>query len=168
MNLKNKFILDACCGVKYMWYNKNHPNTLYIDIRQEPKGFDSSERGLSVQPDIIADFRDLPKMLKQHKFKLVVWDLPHLVTLGKTSIFRKKFGCLNAETWPEDIRTGFNELWSILDNYGVLLMKFNNAEIRFKSLLKCIKVDPLFYNITSARGEKITKWFCFMKIPKMA
>jgi len=38
MNNK-KFILDACCSVKAMWYNKKHPNTVYIDIRKEPSGF---------------------------------------------------------------------------------------------------------------------------------
>lgn len=35
--MKNKFILDACCGPKCFWYNKNHPNTIYIDKRVEKK-----------------------------------------------------------------------------------------------------------------------------------
>lgn len=26
--LNNKFILDACCGGKMFWFNKNHPNTM--------------------------------------------------------------------------------------------------------------------------------------------
>lgn len=33
--MSNKFILDACCGPKAMWYNKNHPNAIYIDNRYE-------------------------------------------------------------------------------------------------------------------------------------
>jgi hypothetical protein len=164
--MTEKFILDACCGPKNMWYNKNHPNTLYIDIRREPKGYNSHNKGDSVQPDIIADFRCLPKSIKEKKFKLIVWDLPHMVTLGKTSMFRKKYGCLNAQTWPADIKSGFNELWSVLENYGTLLMKFNDSEISFKSLFRCIPKKPLFYNITSAHGKKTTKWFCFMKIPE--
>jgi hypothetical protein len=24
--MKGKFILDACCGPKLFWFNKNHPN----------------------------------------------------------------------------------------------------------------------------------------------
>ncbi len=39
MDLKNKFILDACCGGRMMWFNKKHPNVLYIDNRKEEKGF---------------------------------------------------------------------------------------------------------------------------------
>lgn len=27
----NKFILDACCGPKHMWFNKNHPNVISGD-----------------------------------------------------------------------------------------------------------------------------------------
>ena len=34
-----KFILDACCSGRMMWFNKKHPNATYIDIRKESKGF---------------------------------------------------------------------------------------------------------------------------------
>ena len=57
--MKDKFILDACCGPKYMWTNKNHPNTIYIDVRKEEKGFDTNRPTISINPDIVADFRDL-------------------------------------------------------------------------------------------------------------
>ena len=39
VTLSDKFILDACCGGRMMWFNKNHPNCLYIDIRKEEKGY---------------------------------------------------------------------------------------------------------------------------------
>ena len=41
--LENKFILDACCGCRMMWNNKQHPNVLYMDIRKEEKGKDASK-----------------------------------------------------------------------------------------------------------------------------
>ena len=56
MDLRNKFILDACCSVKAMWYNKTHPNAVYIDIREEPSGFMKGRRE-SIKPDYIMDFR---------------------------------------------------------------------------------------------------------------
>jgi|GEM_PF-4955529 len=36
--LEGKFILDACCGSRMFWFNKKHPNTLYMDIREYDKG----------------------------------------------------------------------------------------------------------------------------------
>ena len=33
-----KFILDACCGGRMMWTNKNHPNAIYIDNREVEAG----------------------------------------------------------------------------------------------------------------------------------
>lgn len=29
-----KLILDACCGSKMFWFNKEHPDALYMDNRQ--------------------------------------------------------------------------------------------------------------------------------------
>ena len=54
--MKNKFILDACCGGRMMWINKKHPNTLYIDIREENKGHIPQQINHEVKPDIVIDF----------------------------------------------------------------------------------------------------------------
>lgn len=161
---KDKFILDACCGAKYMWFNKNHPNTIYIDIRRTEKGFNQRRKNECVNPDIIMDFRDLK--FKDNSFKLIVWDIPHLKSLGETSILRKQYGCLNAETWQSDLKNGFKELWRCLDNYGILIFKFNDLEIKFKDVLNLFPIEPLFGNTASKNKKSTTKWFCFMKIPK--
>jgi len=161
--MKDKFILDPCCSVRAMWFNKNHPNTLYGDIREEEKGF-MRGRKESIKPDIIMDFRkmDLPDKC----MKLVVFEPPHLSKLGKTSLFRKRFGCLEPETWQDDLRKGFNECWRIMEDYGILIFKWSNSEIPFKKVLSLIKHRPLFGNTTNYKATSVTKWFCFMKIPK--
>ena len=87
---KKKVILDACCSVKAMWYNKNHSNTVYIDIRKEPSGFLKYGRKEELNPDYIMDFRQMS--FSDKKFKLVVFEPPHLWSLGMNSLFRKKFG----------------------------------------------------------------------------
>ena len=38
----------------------------------------------------------------------------------------------------------------------------------FAEVLKLIEHEPLFYNTTNYKATSITKWFCFMKIPKVA
>lgn len=30
-----KLILDATCANRSIWFNKNHPNALYMDVRKE-------------------------------------------------------------------------------------------------------------------------------------
>ncbi|GAI45630.1 unnamed protein product, partial [marine sediment metagenome] len=81
-------------------------------------------------------------------------------------LFRKKFGCLNAETWQSDLQRGFSECWRVLEDYGVLEFKWSDSEISFKEVLKLIPHESLFYNTTNYKATSKTKWFCFMKIPE--
>jgi len=167
MELKNKFILDACCGGRMMWINKKHPNVVYIDIRKEGQGLIKSIPNFEVNPDYIMDFRKMDFV--DNSFKLVIWDVPHLLSNRcGGGIFSKKFGVLNAKTWQSDLQKGFKECWRVLENYGVLLFKWNNHNIKVKQILQLLPEKPLFQNITSGSGIKKTSqtyWFCFMKIP---
>ena len=162
--MKDKFILDACCGNKYMWTNKNHPNTIYIDVRKEVKGFDDNRKNVEVNPDIVADFRKLP--FKDKKFKLVVWDPPHLLGKNYESRMTKRYGFLLADSWRSDFKKGFSELWRVLEDYGILIFKFNDFSLNFKKVLALFPEDPLFSNTYSKNKTSTTKWFTFMKIPK--
>ena len=162
--MPKKLILDACCATKGMWYNKNHPNTVYIDIRKEPPGFIKQRPNQKIEPDYVMDFRKMS--FKDKNFKLVVFEPPHLRSLGKNSLFRKKFGCLLAQTWQSDLQKGFSECWRVLEDYGVLVFKWSDSEIPFKEVLSLIEHEPLFYNTSNNKATSVTKWFCFMKIPK--
>ncbi len=157
----DKFILDACCGGRMMWFNPEHPNALYIDIRKEDKGCIPTHAGFNISPDMIMDFRKLD--FPDKSFKLVVWDPPHLKTMGPKSYMRKKYGALHPETWQADLTKGFKECWRVLEDYGVLIFKWNDHEISHKDVLKRFPVEPLFGQ--TGRGTK-TFWFCFMKILK--
>jgi len=155
----DKLILDACCGGRMFWFNKKHPDVLYIDSRVALKGHYKEKPNHSVEPDIVMDFREME--FKDNSFKLVVFDPPHLHTLGKTSKFAKDYGRLNKETWEDDIRKGFDECWRVLDTNGVLIFKWNEYDIKRKDVLRVIGREPLFGHPV---GSKIqTHWFCFMK-----
>jgi len=162
--MKDKFILDACCGGKHIWFNKNHPNTLYIDMREEDKGFIKERKNWECKPDMIMDFRKLD--FPNKSFKLIVWDPPHLIAKRMSGYMTKKYGCLNPETWQSDFNKGFKELWRVLEDYGVLLFKFNDFSVSFKKVLKVINREPLFGTTTVQKKRATTKWFTFMKIPK--
>ena len=163
--MKDKFILDACCGNRMMWTNKTHPNTLYIDKRKfiqlEPQGHQNK---IVVDPDVIADFTDL-SFLSDKSFKLVVCDPPHLTKLGESGIYRKLFGKLGVD-WKVELKRGFSEMWRVLEDYGILLIKWNDYEISTSELKKLFPDKPLFFNRKSGSADSKTSWFCFMKIPE--
>ena len=158
---EEKFILDACCSGRMMWFNKTHPNAIYIDIRKEEKGLCKERPEFCVEPDLQMDFRDLK--FPDGTFKLIAWDPPHLLSLGKNSIMRKKFGCLDYQTWDSDLRKGFLELWRCLEDYGVLIFKWNVQEIPINKVLRLFPVRPLFGHTTGSKSQ--TRWMTFMKIP---
>lgn len=94
MNGETKIILDACCGSRMCWFDKENPLALFADIRDEEYIL-CDGRNLKVHPDIVSDFIDMPFLDKS--FKLVVFNPPHLLKVGKNSWLAKKYGKL-----PED------------------------------------------------------------------
>ena len=103
-------ILDACCGSKMFWFDKENVNTVYMDNRTVDTTLCDGRR-LIVRPDIIEDFRKMP--FENETFYLVIFDPPHLVNAGDTSFLSLKYGTLK-KTWQEDIRQGLAECWRVL------------------------------------------------------
>ena len=160
--MKNKFILDACCGSRMFWFNKKHSNTIFIDNRKYDKGFIDNRQNRELHPDKIMDFRKLK--FPDKSFKLVVFDPPHLVGKPDGCRMTRTYGCLNPETWHEDIKKGFDECWRVLDDFGVLIFKWNEASIKKENVLRIIGKEPLFGHPIQSKIP--THWFCFMKIPE--
>lgn len=150
-----KKILDACCGSKMFWFDKENEETIFMDNRQiDTKLCDG--RRLIIKPDIIADFRNIP--FENNTFYLVVFDPPHLKQAGENSWLAKKYGTLDKQTWPQDIRQGFNECMRVLKPNGTLIFKWNEEQIKMKDILKVIEYKPLFGN---KRAK--THWLVFIK-----
>ena len=157
-----KFILDACCGSRMFWFQKNQPNTIFQDIREYDKGYIDNRPNRELHPDKIGDFRKMD--FKDKTFKLIVFDPPHLIGKGMGSRMTRTYGELNKDTWKEDIKKGFEECWRVLDDFGVLIFKWNDSSVKRKEVLETIGKTPLFGH---PNGSKIpTHWFCFMKIPE--
>ena len=77
---ETKIILDACCGSRMSWFDKENPLALFADIRDEEHIL-CDGRTLKVHPDIVSDFTDMPFL--DESFKLVVFDPPHLLKAGR-------------------------------------------------------------------------------------
>lgn len=156
-----KLVLDACCGGRMFWYEKENQNVLFMDKREVEKGAfpNNWNPNWCVKPDVIADFRDMP--FHDKSFKLIIYDPPHLTSGSEKSVINKKYGLLNKETWKEDIIQGFKECWRVLDEHGTLIFKWNEANIKASDLIKAFPVKPLFGDFTGKTGKTI--WFTFMK-----
>ncbi|OTN83707.1 methyltransferase [Enterococcus sp. 7E2_DIV0204] len=150
-----KKILDACCGSRMFWYDKQNKDVLYMDNRQLDDTL-CDGRSLKVEPDVEADFRNMP--FPDNTFYHVVFDPPHLLKAGENSWLAKKYGKLNERTWKADISQGFDECMRVLKPNGTLVFKWNEDQIKLAEILKVIDHDPLYGN---KRAK--THWIVFMK-----
>lgn len=163
--IKDKLILDACCGSRMFWHDKQNPYALFMDNRNEVvQAKDSSSksgiRTIEVNPGIVADFTKMP--FEDGSFYMVIFDPPHLKTLGKTSWMAKKYGKLE-DDWKEVLEKGFSECFRVLKPYGTLVFKWNEYEIPIKDVLSLTPVKPIILQKQSKQSK--THWITFMKLP---
>ncbi len=156
--VKEKFILDTTAGFRMMWFNKKHPNCIYLDQRPE------------CEPDIVGDFRNL-KQFPDETFKLIVFDPNHRTIKDGYPLdrFEKCYGALLPETWQHDFKMAFAELIRVLQDYGILIFKWSTHKISVEEVLSCFSEKPLFGQQTSGtKGKRKSKtyWLTFMKIPE--
>jgi SAM-dependent methyltransferase len=150
-------VLDACCGSRMMWFDCENPAAIFVDNRKESHIL-CDGRSLEISPNIIADFTSLP--FPNETFYLVVFDPPHLASLGENSWLAKKYGRLIGE-WRDEIREGFSECFRVLKPNGTLIFKWNATEIPLSEILKLAPQQPLFGHISGRQSK--THWICFLK-----
>lgn len=150
-------VLDMTCGSRMMWFDKADSRAVFTDNRAEEHVV-CDGRTVTIAPDTIADFRDLP--FPDETFRLVVFDPPHLKSLGKSSWTSAKYGAL-LPTWRDDLAAGFEEGMRVLKPGGVLIFKWNEDQIPVSEILACTPHKPLFGH-RSGRQSK-THWIAFIK-----
>lgn len=154
----SKPILDACCGSRMFWFDKENPDVLFMDNRELETSL-CDGRSLKINPDMVADFRDMP--FGDGVFDMVVFDPPHLINAGESSWLAKKYGKLDKLSWQSDLKAGFEECFRVLQTFGVLIFKWNEDQIKISEVLKLAPQEPLF----GQRSGK-THWLVFRKVTK--
>lgn len=152
-----KNTLDACCGSKMFWFDKENPLVIFQDKRELNTTL-CDGRSLIVKPDEIGDFTNMK--WNDRSFKIVVFDPPHLEKLGDKSWMALKYGKLPKE-WDSYISKGFSECFRVLENDGILIFKWNEIQIKTSEILKCSPYKPMFGHISGKRAD--THWICFVK-----
>ena len=147
-------ILDACCGSRMFWFDKQNKDVTFMDNRVLHDTL-CDGRKLDIEPDVVGDFRNIP--FDDNTFDMVVFDPPHLLKVGEKSWLAKKYGKLS-KNWPTDLKQGFKECMRVLKPNGTLIFKWNEQQIKLREILKIIDYKPLFGN---KRAD--THWLVFMK-----
>lgn len=168
MNIEGKHILDVTCGSRSIWFQKECKAVVYCDKRtlEDEKIWKSTKNDsiqkISVNPDIICDFTDLP--FQDNCFELVVFDPPHMQSLTENAWMAKKYGVLPKEEsfWKQMIHDGFTECMRVLKPFGTLIFKWNETEIPTREVIKAIGTEPLFGHKSGKKS--LTHWMCFMKM----
>ena len=155
-----KPILDVACGGRMFYFDKSDSRVLFCDKRKiETRLCDGRE--YKVNPDILADFTNLP--FADNSFKLVVFDPPHLEHNADTEVTgwqQIKYGALQGD-WKTELKKGFAECFRVLEPYGVLIFKWNETDILVSDILKLTEQKPIFGHKSGKRSN--THWICFMK-----
>ncbi len=160
--MENKLILDVCCNGRKFWFDKENPLAFFVDIQEEKTfitGSGKHERVRHIRPDKVMDFRKLD--IPDESYHLVVFDPPHLKTLGENSFMAQLYGRLDPLTWENDLRKGLSECFRVLKTNGVLVFKWCEYEIPLRDVLELTDEKPLFGH-PSGKQQK-THWVTFMK-----
>lgn len=154
-------ILDACCGGRMWWWDKNHPLAVYMDRREAAPGSSHRRPNWACQPSLLADFKEMP--FEDECFQLVLFDPPHLVRdQASFSEVRLRYGEFTSVNEQEELGLGFSECWRVLAPGGTLVFKWAGPIGR---VLPHFPADPVVGSRNAPRGSKGlgTRWLIFYK-----
>jgi len=157
-------VLDACCGGKSFWFDKDDGRALFMDIRRGEYAINRKGRSpVVVQPDVVADFASMP--IPDESFRLVVFDPPHFESFSESGTMAKTYGVLR-DGWRDMLRAGFAECFRVLEPGGFLVFKWCEWEIPVRDVLALTEEKPLFGHKSGKAAR--THWVTFMKSPGIA
>jgi hypothetical protein len=148
-------ILDLSAGNRAVWFNKNHPDTVYIDIRPE------------CNPTVVADSRLLPPEIG-NGYDLIVFDPPH-VNFGINSNLSKCYGYHTTEDIRSIIRGSAKEAHRVSRPDALMAFKWNDHDQSFVKVLGLMSEwwEPLFGHKVSMRTKhsSTTQWVMLRRLP---
>ena len=160
---KKNQVIDVCCGGRMWWFNKSRPGVLFMDCREEKKGFIENQgcQNYEVKPDIVASFTDMP--FENESFFKVVCDPPHKIKRD-SGLITKKYGFLS-DNWEIDLKLMFEECWRILKPGGTFILKWADVDLAPRKILNCFPdwKNRLDVSTHTKKGVNNTYFFSFYK-----
>lgn len=142
-------IIDLSAGNRAVWFNRDHPDALYIDIRPE------------VGPSIVADARALPAEIGTG-YDLVVFDPPHKNSAASGNMSKRNYGHWTAEQITSILIGTAKEAHRITRSDALMAFKWNDHTRKLGTVLKLLTPwwEPLFGH--GVRGQQrhktMTAW----------
>lgn len=141
-------ILDATCGFRGIWYQKNHPFVTFMDVRSGKYTIatehikERNKRNIEVKPDVVSEWKDAP--FPDNYFDMVIFDPPHMIIneTKKLSLFCQKYGYLCKDNYKQVLQDGIKKLFDVI---------------------KLMPYPPLFGSNTKKKGYNETFWIVFIK-----
>ena len=154
-------ILDATCGEKGIWLQKNHPLVTFMDKRKGKYYYaskDCTKVRYNVEPNIVCEWKDAP--FPDNHFDMIVFDPPHIVRKETTkSSMITEYGSLQPDTWNIEIKEGVKKLFDILKPEGIFIFKWSdNGGLKINNVLKLFPYKPLFGSTKDGNW-----WLVFLK-----
>lgn len=138
-------ILDLSAGNRAVWFNKDHPLTMYLDKRE------------SVNPTIVCDTREIPSSVGSG-YNLICWDPPHM-NCGPNSNMSKTYGYHTTKEILDTIEKTGREVWRISAKDCLMALKWNTHDIKLKRVFDLLpRWEPLFGHLTKDGPRSQTYW----------
>lgn len=148
-------IIDLSAGNRAVWFDKNHRDAVYVDVRPE------------VGPSIVADARALPAAVGLD-FNLVVFDPPH-VNFGAKSNMSRDYGHYTTSQIRDIISGTAREAHRITAPDALMAFKWNDHDQPLGSVLDLMRPywEPLFGHGVSPshRQRSMTAWVMLRRAP---
>ena len=156
-------VLDACCGSRMMWMDKEDERVTFVDRRNEdyeikPDRAYPNGTVIRVRPDVVADFTALP--FPDDSFWHVVFDPPHVECKATSGTIIKKYGRLEGD-WKAMLAGGFAECFRVLKPHGTLIFKWCETQVPLRDILALTPEKPLYGHKGGAKS--VTHWVAFLK-----
>jgi hypothetical protein len=135
-------------GARAVWFDKNHPDALYLDIRPE------------VSPSMVADTRELPAEVGDG-YGLIVFDPPHK-NFGANSNMAKCYGHHTSAEIRDIIKRSAAEAHRVSKPDALMAFKWSSGDFKLQTALDLMADhwEPLFghgVNHQQRRGNA-TSW----------
>ena len=140
-------IIDLSAGNRAVWFDKNHRDAIYVDIRPE------------VAPTIVADARSLPAEIGDG-YDLVVFDPPHKNN-GENGNMVRNYGYWTADEIRDIVVGTAREAHRITKPDGLMAFKWNDHTRTLRSVLVMLSPwwEPLFgHGVSGQQRHSNTTW----------
>lgn len=144
-------ILDLTSGNRAVWFNKNHPEAIYLDKRSE------------VNPTIVCDSGRIPDSAGSG-FDLVCFDPPHM-NCGPNSNMSKVYGYHTTAEILEFVTKAASEAHRLSKSNALMAFKWNSHDIKLERVLKLMpQWEPLFGHLTKDGPRSQTYWVMLRRL----